>query len=156
MISLFRGSGDDEREEVGCVCLVLAFESTRLDQRVCRMTCNWGFPIVEGISSFQGFVVFAKGTYCHEHQHQLCKYLQGVVGVVTGQIGKRVVERWYCELKTDIVVVCVGYCPCDCESQRRPCESLSDQWIVVVVVGQYPGLQCDCLSVCYLCQRCGL
>ncbi len=153
MISLCLGAVDYKREEVGCVGLVLAYESTRPDQRVCRMTCNWDLPIVEGISSFQGFVVFEKGTCCHEHQHQLCKYLQGVVGVVTGQIGMMVVERLYCELRTDIAVACVGCCPCDCESRCRPCESLSDQLFVVGVVERRPGLPCDCLSVWCLCQR---
>ncbi len=53
MISLFLGAVDYEREKVGSVGLVLAYESTRPDQRVCRLTCNWGLPIVEGISSFQ-------------------------------------------------------------------------------------------------------
>ncbi len=136
MISLFLGAVDYKREEVGCVGLVLAYESTRLDLMVYRLTCNWGLPIGGGISSFRGFVVFEKGTCCHEHQHQLCKYLQRVVGAVTGQIGKRiqVVERLYYELKTDIAVVCVGCCPCDCESRCRPCESLSDQWFVAGVV----------------------
>ena len=75
---------------------------------------------------------------------------------MTGQIGMRVVERLYCELKTDIAVVCVGCCPCDCESQRRPCESLSDQWFVAGVVERWPGLPCDCLSVYCQCQRYGL
>ncbi len=61
MISLFLGAVDYEREEVGCVGLALACESMRLDQKVCRWTCNWGLPVGGGISSFRGFVVFRRG-----------------------------------------------------------------------------------------------
>ncbi len=83
MISLCLGAAGYKREEVGCVGLVLAYESTRLDQRVCRLTCNWDLPIGGGISSFQQFVVCELGTYCHEHLLQFCNYWKGVVGVWT-------------------------------------------------------------------------
>jgi hypothetical protein len=84
VISLFLGAVDYKREEVGCVGLVLAYESTRLDQKVCKWTCSWD-PLVDGgISSFQQFVVDESGTYCHEHLLQFCNYWKEVVGVWTG------------------------------------------------------------------------
>ena len=129
MISLFLGTVEYKKEKVGCVCLVLANESTRLDQKVCKWTCSWDPLIDGGIFSFQQFVVDESGTYCHEHLLQFCNYWKEVVEVWTGRIGKwdQISDEYYCELKIVVdVVVGIECCPCDCES-RCPCESLSDQ-----------------------------